>query len=532
MFQRFSELSIRSHTRYKGIAMTWLQNLTIKRKITYAFVGLTVFLSAVAALSTGYMLHRSQTHTLQDEAASVGKTLVEATAPTVVQDEQYSLGTTDNSLLTAKGHADISLVGVAEVQAGKAVVPFSKKFNDDAKLEAFSIAKPLGEGHLQYTRAGYQVTALPMDAAGAAADKRYYMLVVMNTTALDKELRISFLFMVLLGVVMVGVGFAGAFFLGNSILQPLEQIAVRMHDISTGEGDLTARLEVRGKDEIAQVSGNFNRFVENIQGLVNQVVAITGTIASSTLEMSAGMNEMQSTAMSIAETAENQKRSVDQANQRVSDIAHSSQIIHNNVSNALTVFEQAQQAAERGGSAVREVEAGMQAINTNSKQIANILTVITEIANQTNLLSLNAAIEAAKAGEHGKGFAVVAEEVRKLAERSAQAAKEITTLIATSNKSIQDGSSKVAAAGQGLQSIQEAIASSGEHIRAIGGQSSEQSHNSGAVVGFVNQLSGIAEQNAAATEEMAATIKETTRTVDELSRAAEGLNVLVSRFKV
>jgi len=244
------------------------------------------------------------------------------------------------------------------------------------------------------------------------------------------------------------------------------------------------------------------------------------------------MTEMDVTADAIARTAEDQQASARQATGKVGTIAQSSQIIYGNVSNALKVFEQAQEAAAKGGTAVGEVVTGMEAITTNSKQIGNILTVITDIANQTNLLSLNAAIEAAKAGEEGKGFAVVAEEVRKLAERCGQAAKEITGLITTSNKSIKDGSAMVNTAGAGLKSIQQAIAASGEHIKAIGGQSHVQSQDSTAVVGFMGELTGIAEQNAAATEEMAATIRETTRTVDELSKAAESLSTLVSRFKV
>jgi len=354
----------------------------------------------------------------------------------------------------------------------------------------------------------------------------------MNTGSIDRELRMSFIWMALLGIGMLGAGFAAAFLLSKSIVKPLEVIKQGMHDISEGEGDLTARLEVNGRDEIAQLSGSFNRFVANIQGIVNQVVTISASIASGSMQMAAGMTEMDATADAIARTAENQKGSVQQATAKVDTIAQSSQIIYGNVSNALKVFEQAQEAAAKGGTAVGEVVTGMEAITTNSKQIGNILTVITDIANQTNLLSLNAAIEAAKAGEEGKGFAVVAEEVRKLAERCGQAAKEITGLITTSNKSIKDGSAMVNTAGAGLKSIQQAIAASGEHIKAIGGQSHVQSQDSTAVVGFMGELTGIAEQNAAATEEMAATIRETTRTVDELSKAAESLSTLVSRFKV
>jgi methyl-accepting chemotaxis protein len=244
------------------------------------------------------------------------------------------------------------------------------------------------------------------------------------------------------------------------------------------------------------------------------------------------MSEMAATADAIAQTAENQTTSVSQANEGVGTMAGSSKVIFANVSDALQVFETAKEAAGEGATAVAAAVTGMKVITENSKQIGNILNVITEIANQTNLLSLNAAIEAAKAGEHGKGFAVVAEEVRKLAERSAQAVKEITTLIQTTGKSIADGTAMVNTAGGALKSISEAIRASAERMNAIGSQSQTQSQDSGKVVNAMNSLASIAEGNAASTEEMAATLRETTRTVNELSDLAESLNSLVSRFKI
>jgi methyl-accepting chemotaxis protein len=513
--------------------MIFWKNLTIRKKITYSILALTLLLGLAASIATGLMLSQAQSKAMQIKGNSLANLLVEAVTPNLISDERYLSGVTEHALNFIKTDKDVSLAGVVVVTGQKQVVEFQKKFSEDPKLDAFFMAEPLAKtGQTQYTKGGFQILAVPIVLPAADPAKKYFLMLVMNFDSINRALRLSYLMMVLLGVGMVAVGFAAAFVLSNAIVQPLEVIKQGMHDISEGEGDLTARLDADGKDEIAQLSANFNRFVANIQTIVHEVITISGTIASGTLEMSAGMSEMDSTAGSIAQTAENQKTSVKQATDRVGTIAQSSQVIYSNVANALKVFDQAQEAAAKGGAAVGEVVTGMADINTNSKQIGNILTVITEIANQTNLLSLNAAIEAAKAGEHGKGFAVVAEEVRKLAERCGQAAKEINVLISTSSKSIQAGSTMVTAAGSGLKSIQEAISASGEHIQAIGSQSHTQSQDSTAVVGFMGELTGIAEQNAAATEEMAATIRETSRTVDDLSRAAEGLNALVARFKV
>jgi methyl-accepting chemotaxis protein len=514
--------------------MTFWENLSIRRKLIFSILALTAILALTSGLSSSWQLRKVQTNAQWKKGDSLAAITGDNVKAALMMDQVDSMG---NAMESLKGDPDVSLGAVVGVDKKKvATVKFQKKLLDS--LDAKDFLEPLVAGQLPYSLKGYRVVVAPIKDNGKDVDnvmdpdKSWFQLVVMNTKGIDSEIRGSVILTSILCSLMLVVGFVAAFLLGNAVVNPLISIQQRMRDISEGEGNLTARLEVHGIDEIADMSKHFNQFVGNIQGIVNQVVSISSSIASGSLQMTAGMSQMASTADAIAQTAENQKTSVQRANDTVGTIAHSSQVINSNVSSALSVFDQAQSTASKGGKAVDAAVSGMQAINTNSKQIGNILMVITDIANQTNLLSLNAAIEAAKAGEHGKGFAVVAEEVRKLAERSAQAAKEITALIQTSSKSIEDGTEMVNTAGTVLKGMQDAISASAERMKTIGGQSQTQSQESSTVVGVMGDLLSIAEQNAAATEEMAATIRETTRTVNDLSEAAEHLNSLMSRFKV
>jgi methyl-accepting chemotaxis protein len=514
--------------------LSW-NTFSIRKKLTLSNFFQTLLVTLALLATSSWMLTQAGRKDMASKGGALAALSAESAKAAVQFEDASLLDQQFQVLLGSDPDLSLAAILVQDPASGSIRVLSQKKDAGNQGLEASAFVQSLSArlpeklGEVRsFTAMGLSGFAIPVDAGA----KKAILVLGLNQNRMHARIVQSLAVLALVAAAVLALGFLGARFAAGALIRPLEHFQDRMKDISSGGGDLTTRLEVRGEDEIATLSNHFNQFVGNIQAIVRETVAIASSIASGTLEMAAGMNQMSLAADAIARSAEQQKASVAQTTLDLATIAESAQGISQNVADALRGSEQAQKAAAEGGSAVDASVAGMAAIDANAKQISNILSVITEIANQTNLLSLNAAIEAAKAGEQGKGFAVVAEEVRKLAERSALAAKEITHLIQTSGKGIDDGTATVHAAGKALKSIQQAILDSGGRMQAVGAQSQTQREDSSRAAGAMGSLAGIAEGNAGATEQMAATIRETTRTVDDLSLQAEKLNTLVSRFKV
>jgi methyl-accepting chemotaxis protein len=308
--------------------------------------------------------------------------------------------------------------------------------------------------------------------------------------------------MVSLGIAAIVAGVLAAILVTRAVVRPISE-AVRVAT-SLSEGDLTAQIEVRSRDETGQLLSAMKIMVEKLGQIIGEVRGAADNLSSASEEVSA-------TAQSMSQATSEQAASVEETSATLEQATAS---INQNAENAKVTDGMASKAAKEaneGGEAVAQTVTAM-------KSIAAKIGIIDDIAYQTNLLALNAAIEAARAGEHGKGFAVVAAEVRKLAERSQVAAQEIGE-VASSSVQLAERAGKL------LDEIVPSISKTSDLVQEIAAASEEQSSGVGQINTAVVQLNQITQQNASSSEELAAT-------AEEMSSQAQQLQQAVSFFKV
>lgn len=362
---------------------------------------------------------------------------------------------------------------------------------------------------------------------------------------INREIRKNNLKSVGVGVFRLGVILAVIVLLLSSIvLSGIDRLISAFDRLS--DGDLTVRLPIEGKDEMGKLAKGFNIYIESFVDIIKETQNATRRLAASS-------QELQALAVTIAGGTETQTAKTLQVAGASEELRATLQEVAKNITNLSASSESASDAAQKGGELVSGTVEGMNKVadtvrdssrviaqlGQRSGEIGEIIKVIDDIADQTNLLALNAAIEAARAGEHGRGFAVVADEVRKLAEKTAKATKEIAKMIkAVQNEtdeavqSIESGTKQVevevALAGKvqvALENMVSDVAEVSQMIEQIASAAEEQS-------AAADQISEDIEAVANVTKDTAQGASHLAESADDLSNLSSELNKIVSRFKI
>jgi methyl-accepting chemotaxis protein len=273
--------------------------------------------------------------------------------------------------------------------------------------------------------------------------------------------------------------------------------------------DLTFRITDDLPEAYVKLQADFNDALDELEMIVGRLTESTEMINSGTQEISSASDD-------LSQRTETQASSLEETAAAVSAIAGKVKQTANGAAQARLMVDTAKEDAARSGEVVRRAIEAMHHIESSSGQITQIIGVIDEIAFQTNLLALNAGVEAARAGDAGKGFAVVAQEVRALAQRSADAAKEIKALIATSHAKVQQGVDLVGETGTSLERIVKRVLEINAVVHEIAGNAADQSAGLAQVNSAVDQMEQSTQQNAAMVEEATAATKQLARQSDEL----------------
>jgi len=362
------------------------------------------------------------------------------------------------------------------------------------------------------------------------------------------------------------------FFIIRTIMKPINSLSTSLNKIS--EGDLTETITVENDDELGKLAKDVKQMQENLKDVITKVLTASENLTSqseeltqSATEVKTGSEQIASTMEEVASGAESQANNASELSSnastftaKVQEANANGEVIHQSSSEVLEMtgdgsklMEQSVEQMKAIDQIVQDSVQKVQGLDAQSKEVSKLVTVIKDIAEQTNLLALNAAIEAARAGEQGKGFAVVADEVRKLAEQVANSVSEITGIVGniqneTSSvvESLQEGYSEVEKGttqikntGETFNKIDNAVNEMVESIQSVTTNLSTMAKTSEGMNASIDEIASVSEESAASVEETSAasqqassSMEEVTSSSEELSKLAEELNGLVRKFKL
>ncbi len=332
------------------------------------------------------------------------------------------------------------------------------------------------------------------------------------------------------------------FTLRSIVIRPAASLLSMLTDIAQGEGDLTKRLDHRGKDEFGAISAMFNHFVDKLHCIIVKVSDSTHQVADASKllqcaasQMATGTEEVAAQALTMATASEEMAATAGDIAQNCHRAADGGTQANNTAQAGAVVVENTVEVMKQIAERVKVSAETVANLGTRSDQIGEIVSTIEDIADQTNLLALNAAIEAARPGEHGRGFAVVADEVRALAERTAKATQEISSMIKAIQRETQEavaamesGASQVATgtteagrSGEALSDIVTQISLVTEQLQQIATAAEEQTATTAEISSNIQQITEIVHDTSRAAHDSAATASQMATTADDLLRVVQ-----------
>lgn len=374
----------------------------------------------------------------------------------------------------------------------------------------------------------------------------WFVVVEIPQAEISAHVATKLRWLVVLDIVVLGVAILMTVVVARSITGPLGKLSEAMRALTTGHGDLTIRLAVESEDETGRIARSFNLFMEQLHGMFVRVRDQSERLNRSVAELGDLANQLAQVSSANTDLAEATAATIEEITVSVSHIADNTQGAAQVVSEAGDLSQQSSTSVGRVSQEIGAVAQAMDSLSevmreleTRSGQVGSIASVIKEIADQTNLLALNAAIEAARAGEQGRGFAVVADEVRKLAERTSSATVEIEQMVSAMRAASESAMGRVAQTHVTVKASVDLADKALGQISAIGTSMQDIVHKTHEIRDSAKEQSRATEEMAKAAERMStqaqaedAEIERAREVVVQLEQLSQALRQVVGTFKL